>query len=110
MLDRMNFLRGWSIDGRRVRRRATTPRRALPSIAKDYAARQHRQNFTAAPVSRGLCRHGDVALHEFSLTIEALRRKLRQPASSAIMILDHVQRAWKKFMGLREPFTILRNV
>jgi len=41
---------------------------------------------TAAPVSHGLCRHGDAALREFSLTIEALRRKLRQPASSAIMI------------------------
>jgi hypothetical protein len=27
-----------------------------------------------------------VALLEFSLTIEALRRKLRQPASSAVMI------------------------
>jgi hypothetical protein len=27
-----------------------------------------------------------VALREFSLTIEALRRKLRQPASSAVMI------------------------
>jgi len=86
MLDRMNFLRAWSIDGRRIRRRATTPRRALPSIAKDYAARRHRQNFTAAPVSRGLWRHGDAALRAFSLTIEALRRKLRQPASSAVMI------------------------
>jgi hypothetical protein len=31
-------------------------------------------------------RHGDAALREFSLTIEALRRKLRQPASSAVMI------------------------
>jgi len=86
MLDRMNFLRAWSIDGRRISATSHNPRRALPSIAKDYPARRHRQNFTAAPVSRGLCRHGDAALREFSPTIEALRRKLRQPASSAVMI------------------------
>src|ERR1700730_16377816 len=75
MLDRMNFLRAWSIDGRRIRRDSWR-----------LCVRRHRQNFTAAPVSHGWCRHADAELREFSLTIEPLRRKLRQPASSAVMI------------------------
>ena len=53
--------------------------------------------------------HGGAALRQLSLTIEALRRKLRQPASSAVMIRSRAARV-EKFMGLREPFTILRNV
>ena len=56
------------------------------SIANGYTVRRHPQNFTAALVSHRLCRHGDAALREFSLTIEALRRKLRHPTPSAVMI------------------------
>src|SRR5262249_2786164 len=61
------------------------PRREARSIASLYS-RTAWQNLTATPVAHGLCRHGDAALREFSLMIEALRRKLRQPASSAVMI------------------------
>jgi hypothetical protein len=44
------------------------------------------EELIAAPVPHGWRRHGDPVFGEFSLTIEALRRKLRQPASSAVMI------------------------
>src|SRR5215472_4417850 len=71
------------------------------SIANGYTARRHRQNFTAALVSHWLCRHGDAALREFSLTIEALRRKLRQPASS-LSWFAHGRRAWK-IHGIARP-------
>jgi hypothetical protein len=58
----------------------------------------------AASVPHGWRRHGDAVFGELSLTIEALRRKLRQPASSAVMIWIMGSRAGGKIHGIARAF------
>jgi hypothetical protein len=92
MLDPMNFLRvvkSWAA--------CHNSRHAARPIAKDYAARGTAE-LMAAPVPHGWRRHGDAVFGKFSLTIEALRRKLRQPASSAVMIWIMAAARVKKYM------------
>jgi hypothetical protein len=102
MLDPMNFSRvvkSWAAYSATCH----NSRHAARPIAKDYAARGTAE-LMAAPVPHGWRRHGDAVFGEFSLTIEALRRKLRQPASSAVMIWIMGSRAGEKIHVIARAF------